>query len=68
MIDLLATEHEALKRVVAAGPVGLRLDVVTASMAIRLSLDGLVTITKDRPQRAVATPQGAAFLRRGVHA
>lgn len=68
MIDLLATEHEALKRVVSAGPAGLGLEIVTASMAIRLSLDGLVTITTDRPQRAVATSKGAAFLRRCVHA
>jgi hypothetical protein len=68
-LDLLPAEHNALRRVVAGGPAGLVLGQgVTPSEAIRLSLDGLVTITKGHPQRAVATAKGGAFCRRGAFA
>lgn len=70
MIDLLPNEFEALRAVIRAGGEGLQLgDGITASQAIRLSLDGLIRISPatDGPQRAVVTAKGAA-ARRGAWA
>ena len=68
MIDLRDIEHDTLRDLARAGADGLDLGSVGASVAIRLELASLASITKGAPQRVRATAQGVAFSRRSVFA
>lgn len=65
MLQLTTDEADTLQRIVRAGAVDLG-GACPASVAIRLELVGLVTITKGDPQRACATRKGAAFQHRSA--
>lgn len=58
----------ALQRLVRAGSAGLLLGDVPTGTAIALSLDGLATISAERPQVVRVTAKGRAFSLRGAYA
>jgi hypothetical protein len=67
MIELGAQE-QIMREIARAGDEGLPIAEVGVSLAIRLGLAQLVTITKGDRQRVVATAQGRAYGRRGAFA
>lgn len=68
MIALTPAEHDALRSLTRAGREGLPIADIGLSVALRLQLAGLASITTTTPQRAIVTGQGAAHSRRGVFA
>lgn len=66
MIDLTQDQHDQLSRISRAGAQGVELDVSACPVgaATYFALHGLATLTRSRPQRAIITQQGRAFLQR----
>ena len=66
MIDLTEQHHRVLERINRAGTTGVELNPETCPVGVAtyLGTHGLASITRSRPQRAIITQQGRAFLQR----